>query len=37
VAVVVGNWMSDDDEKIPLGYLKDDDAKVGFSRRMTNG
>src|SRR5262249_50259272 len=29
-AVVVGKWVSDDDEKIPLEFLKDGTAKVGF-------
>jgi hypothetical protein len=29
-AVVAGKWVSDDDEKIPLEFLKDGTAKVGF-------
>jgi uncharacterized protein (TIGR03066 family) len=29
-AVMVGKWMSDDDERIPLEFLKDGTAKVGF-------
>ena len=29
-AVVVGKWLSDDDEKNPLEFLKDGTAKVGF-------
>jgi uncharacterized protein (TIGR03066 family) len=29
-AVVVGKWVSDDDEKNPLEFLKDGTAKVGF-------
>ena len=29
-AAVVGKWVSDDDERIPLEFLKDGTAKVGF-------
>jgi uncharacterized protein (TIGR03066 family) len=29
-AVVVGKWVSDDNERIPLEFLKDGTAKVGF-------
>jgi hypothetical protein len=29
-AAVAGKWVSDDDEKIPLEFLKDGTAKVGF-------
>jgi uncharacterized protein (TIGR03066 family) len=29
-AVVVGKWVSDDNERIPLQFLKDGTAKVGF-------
>jgi uncharacterized protein (TIGR03066 family) len=28
--LLVGKWISDDDQKVPLEFLKDGSAKVGF-------